>query len=248
MVIEVKGLNKYFGKHHVLKDVSVNINGGEVVSVIGPSGSGKSTFLRCINYLESFEEGEINILGNLLKPKMDEKRNESYIRGIRIKAGMVFQSLNLFPHMNVLENIIEAPVHVMKKTRKEAEGKANELLKKVGLLDKINSYPHTLSGGQKQRVAIARALAMEPEIMLFDEPTSSLDPELAVEVLEVIRNLALEGKTMIIVTHQISFLRNICHRVLVFDDGKIIEEGNPEEIFTNPKNPRTESFLRHLRF
>src|SRR3972149_7267604 len=214
MVIEVKGLNKYFGKHHVLKDVSVSINGGEVVSVIGPSGSGKRTFLRCINYLESFEDGEINILGNLLKPGMDEKKNESYIQGIRIKAGMVFQSLNLFPHMNVLENIIEAPVHVMKKTRKEAEAKADELLKKVDMVDKSFSYPHTLSGGQKQRVAIARALAMEPEIMLFDEPTSSLDPELAVEVLEAIKNLAIEGKTMVVVTHEMGFAKEVADEII----------------------------------
>ena len=248
MVIKVSGLNKYFGGHHVLKDISIAINGGEVVSIIGPSGSGKSTFLRCINYLEPFEGGEINVLGSVLKPKMHEKKDEPYIRDIRTKVGMVFQSFNLFPHMNVLENIIEAPCHVLKKPREEAEGKAMELLKKIDLVDKAFSYPHTLSGGQKQRVAIARALAMEPEIMLFDEPTSSLDPELAVEVLETIKNLAIEGKTMVIVTHQIAFVRHVCHKVLVFDEGRIIEQGDPDQVFINPCNQRTATFLMHLKF
>lgn len=236
-MIHVNNLHKYFGDNEVLKGVSDHIKKGEVVVVIGPSGSGKSTFLRCLNLLEETTHGEIIFEGqNIIDKNID-------INKIREKMGMVFQQFNLFPHKTVLENIIIAPINVKKKSKSEAEEKAKELLKRVGLLDKANAYPASLSGGQKQRIAIARALAMEPEVMLFDEPTSALDPEMVGEVLSVMKSLAKEGMTMVVVTHEMGFAKEVGDRILFMDGGNIVEQGTPEEIFTNPKNPRTIDFL-----
>ena len=233
----IKNLHKYFGENQVLKGVDEEVKKGEVLVLIGPSGSGKSTFLRCLNLLEKPTSGEIIFEGQGITEKKCD------INKIREKMGMVFQQFNLFPHKTVLENIIMAPIKVKKIPKEKAIEKANELLKKVGLLDKANAYPSSLSGGQKQRIAIARALAMEPDVMLFDEPTSALDPEMVGEVLNVMKDLAKEGMTMVVVTHEMGFAKEVASRVIFMDNGNIVEEGKPEEIFTKPKNSRTREFL-----
>lgn len=236
-MIEVKNLEKSFGKNHVLRGINETINEGEVVCIIGPSGSGKSTFLRCLNLLEQPTSGEVILDGEKINaPDRD-------IDKIREKLGMVFQNFNLFPHMSVLDNITMAPIKVKGQDRSEAEAEARRLLDVVGLLDKAEAYPSSLSGGQKQRVAIARALAMKPEIMLFDEPTSALDPEMVGEVLAVMKQLAEDGMTMVIVTHEMGFAREVADRVLFIDEGVVLEQGTPEEIFGNPQNERTQTFL-----
>ena len=236
-MIEVKNLHKYFGKLEVLKGIDEVIDTNEVVCVIGPSGSGKSTFLRCLNLLEEPTKGDIVIDGvKINDPSQD-------INQVRQKMGMVFQSFNLFPHKTVMENITIAPIKVKGMSKDEAEKTGRELLERVGLADKADAYPRSLSGGQKQRVAIARALAMKPEIMLFDEPTSALDPEMVGEVLEVMRELTHEGMTMVVVTHEMGFAREVAHRVLFMDGGYIVEQGSPAEIFDHPQNERTQSFL-----
>ena len=236
-MINVKNLHKYFGENEVLKGIDETINQGEVVVVIGPSGSGKSTFLRCLNLLEVPTDGEIIFEGKNITDK------NTNINEVREKMGMVFQQFNLFPHKTVLENLTIAPINVKNKSKNDAIIKANDLLNKVGLLDKADAYPSSLSGGQKQRIAIARALAMEPDVMLFDEPTSALDPEMVGEVLNVMKDLAKEGMTMVVVTHEMGFAREVGDRILFMDGGKIVEQGTPEEIFDNPKNPRTQDFL-----
>lgn len=236
-MIHVKNLKKSFGKVSVLNGIDEHIEKGEVVVVIGPSGSGKSTFLRCINLLEEPTSGEIIFEGNNIMNK------DVDINKLREKMGMVFQNFNSFPHKSVIENITLAPIKVKGVSKSEAERKAMELLKMVGLEDKRNAYPSSLSGGQKQRIAIARALAMEPDVMLFDEPTSALDPEMVGEVLSVMKKLAKEGMTMIVVTHEMGFAREVGDRILFIDGGKILEEGKPSEIFANPKNSRTKDFL-----
>ena len=236
-MIHVNNLHKSFGKNDVLKGINEHINKGEVVVVIGPSGSGKSTFLRCLNLLEVPTEGKIIFEGN----DITDKKND--INKLRQKMGMVFQQFNLFPHKTVLENITISPIKVKGINKEEANKKAMDLLKMVGLVDKAEAYPSSLSGGQKQRIAIARALAMEPDVMLFDEPTSALDPEMVGEVLGVMKDLAKGGMTMVIVTHEMGFAKEVGDRVLFMDGGVIVEQGTPEEIFNNPKNPRTIDFL-----
>ena len=236
-MIKVKNLHKKFDELEVLKGIDEHIRPGEVVVVIGPSGSGKSTFLRCLNQLETATEGEIYVDDELITdPKCD-------VNKVRQKMGMVFQQFNLFPHLTILENITLAPVMLKKMTKDQAKEKAMELLKRVGLEEKADAYPVQLSGGQKQRVAIARALAMNPEIMLFDEPTSALDPEMVGEVLDVMKDLAESGMTIVIVTHEMGFAREVASRVIFMDQGIIMENGTPEEVFTNPKNERTKLFL-----
>jgi len=233
----VEGLYKSFGKLEVLKGIDYEVKEKEVICVIGPSGSGKSTFLRCINLLEDITAGNIFIDGvKVNDPKTD-------INGIRKDVGMVFQQFNLFPHMRVIDNITISPRKIRKMNSAEAEKLAHELLKKVGLADKANSYPEQLSGGQMQRVAIARALAMQPKIMLFDEPTSALDPEMVKEVLDVMKQLAIEGMTMVVVTHEMGFAREMGDRVMFMDQGIIVEEGIPDQVFNKPKNERTKAFL-----
>ena len=239
-MIKVENLSKNFGKLKVLKNISTTINKGEIISIIGPSGSGKSTFLRCINKLEEPTEGHIYIDGMDL---MDKKTD---INKIRERVGMVFQHFNLFPNMTVLENLTLSPIMVKKESKEEAEKYALYLLEKVGLSDKANSYPTQLSGGQKQRIAIARALAMKPEVILFDEPTSALDPEMIKEVLDVMRDLAKEGMTMLIVTHEMGFARNVGNRILFMDNGEIIEDCSPKDFFENPTNERIKDFLNKV--
>lgn len=236
-MIYVKDLHKSFGKNQVLNGINEHITKGEVVVVIGPSGSGKSTFLRCLNLLEVPTSGQVLFEGRDITSKQTD------INKMREKMGMVFQQFNLFPHKTVRENICLAPMRVKKRSKDKAQAKAIELLKKVGLEEKIDAYPASLSGGQKQRIAIARALAMEPDVMLFDEPTSALDPEMVGEVLNVMKNLAKEGMTMVVVTHEMGFAREVGDRILFMDGGKILEEGTPDEIFNHPKNPRTIDFL-----
>lgn len=236
-MIEVKNLNKAFGQNEVLRGINTIINPQEVVVVIGPSGSGKSTFLRCINLLETITSGHVLIEGRDLTDKNTD------INKVRTEVGMVFQQFNLFPHKTVIENIMLAPIKVRKVSVEKARAKGMELLRKVGLENKAEVYPDSLSGGQKQRVAIARALAMEPKIMLFDEPTSALDPEMVGEVLEVMKQLAKEGMTMVVVTHEMGFAREVGDRVLFMDGGIIVEEGLPKELFENPKEERTKAFL-----
>ena len=236
-MIRVNNLHKSFEKNEVLKGINEHIEKGEVVVVIGPSGSGKSTFLRCLNLLEVPTSGEIIFEGkNITDKKVD-------INKIREKMGMVFQQFNLFPHKTVLDNLTIAPIKVKGVSKADAEKKAKELLDRVGLLNKADAYPSSLSGGQKQRIAIARALAMDPDVLLFDEPTSALDPEMVGEVLNVMKELAKEGMTMVVVTHEMGFAREVGDRILFMDKGNIMEEGTPEEIFSNPKNPRTIDFL-----
>jgi len=236
-MITVKNLHKSFDEVSVLRGIDEHISKGEVVVIIGPSGSGKSTFLRCLNLLEKPTDGEIYVNDELIiSPKCDVNKT-------RQQMGMVFQQFNLFPHLTIMENITLAPVKLKKMTKQEAIKKGKELLERVGLPDKANAYPAQLSGGQKQRVAIARALAMQPEIMLFDEPTSALDPEMVGEVLDVMKDLANSGMTMVVVTHEMGFAREVGTRVLFMDQGIVMEQGTPEEIFTNPQNERTKSFL-----
>ncbi|WP_392560210.1 amino acid ABC transporter ATP-binding protein [Orbus mooreae] len=236
-MIHIKNLEKHFGTTRVLQGISCHIKEQEVISVIGPSGSGKSTFLRCINALEELSSGEI-VINNF---KIHDHKTS--LNKLRETVGMVFQRFNLFPHMSVLDNLILAPMDVKKIAKKDAIEKAKTLLEKVGLLDKINAFPSQLSGGQQQRVAIARALMMDPKVMLFDEPTSALDPELVGEVLAVMKNLALEGMTMIVVTHEMGFAREMSDRIIFIDQGIIQEQGSPEQIFSNPQNERTQLFL-----
>jgi len=238
-MINIKNIHKKFGKLHVLKGIDLHVAEKEVVVIIGPSGSGKSTLLRCINFLEEPTEGEVVVDGISLD-------SEASVNKVRIEVGMVFQRFNLFPHKSVLENIILAPMQVRKLSKEEAEKIALDLLDKVGLGDKPHAYPEQLSGGQQQRVAIARALAMRPKIMLFDEPTSALDPEMVNEVLDVMKGLALEGMTMAIVTHEMGFAREVGDRVIFMDEGRIVEEGTPEQIFTKAKEGRTQAFLSKI--
>lgn len=236
-MIDVKNLKKSFGDVHVLKGITTHVNKGECICIIGPSGSGKSTFLRCLNLLEKPEEGEITVNGQqLLDPKLNVDK-------FRENVGMFFQHFNLFPNMTVLKNITLAPVRLGKWNATEADQKARDLLKRVGLEEKADVYPGKLSGGQKQRVAIARALAMNPQVLLFDEPTSALDPEMVGEVLEVMKELAKEGMTMLVVTHEMGFAREVSDRVLFMDDGVILEDRNPKELFSNPREERTKEFL-----
>jgi len=238
-MISIKNIHKKFGQLHVLKGINAHIAEKEVVVIIGPSGSGKSTLLRCINYLEEPTEGEIVVDGIPLT-------SEANINKVREEVGMVFQRFNLFPHKSVLDNVKLAPMTVRKMPKAEAEKIALDLLAKVGLADKANAYPEQLSGGQQQRVAIARALAMRPKIMLFDEPTSALDPEMVKEVLDVMKSLAHEGMTMAIVTHEMGFAREVGDRVIFMDEGRLVEEGTPEEIFSNAKEERTKAFLSKI--
>lgn len=239
-MIKVNNLHKSFGQLEVLKGISKEIDKGEVVAIIGPSGSGKSTFLRCLNLLEEPTKGEIIIEGQNL---MDKSVDINYVRQ---RVGMVFQHFNLFPHKTVLENLLLSPMKVKGMSEVDAKLVATRLLKKVGLLDKANEYPNRLSGGQKQRIAIARALAMEPHIMLFDEPTSALDPEMVKEVLDVMRDLAKEGMTMLIVTHEMGFAKNVAKRVFFMDHGTVLEDAGPKELFENPKHARTKEFLEKV--
>ena len=242
IIIRTVKLNKYFGDKHVLKDIDFEVRKREVVAVIGPSGSGKSTLIRCLNALEKATSGEIYIHGERLNPNLSVKQ----LIPIRSELGMVFQNFNLFPHMTVIENIIEAPRLVRKMPKDQAIALGEKLLVKVGLAEKRDAYPNRLSGGQKQRVAIARALAMQPQALLFDEPTSSLDPELVGEVLKVMRDLAYEGSTMVVVTHEMQFARDVSDRVVFISDGVIVEQGDPEEIFKQPKHERTKLFLERV--
>ncbi|MBP1763077.1 MAG: glutamine abc transporter, ATP-binding protein [Firmicutes bacterium] len=239
-MISIKNLHKKFGSLHVLRGVDLQVEEGEVVVIIGPSGSGKSTILRCINYLEEPSEGEIVVDGITLS------RQERVINTVRAEVGMVFQRFNLFPHMTVLENIELAPVKVRKMPKPEAQKIALDLLEKVGLADKANAYPEQLSGGQQQRVAIARALAMRPRVMLFDEPTSALDPEMVKEVLDVMKTLVKDGMTMVVVTHEMGFAREVGSRVIFIDEGRIVEEGTPNDVFYHAKEERTKSFLSKI--
>ncbi|WP_058302134.1 amino acid ABC transporter ATP-binding protein [Gorillibacterium timonense] len=236
-MIEVNGLQKSFGKLNVLNGIDLQVNKGEVVVVIGPSGSGKSTFLRCLNLLEVPTSGDVIFEGNrITDPKQD-------INKLRQKMGMVFQQFNLFPHLSVLGNITIAPLKVLGQSKVDAEDNAKRLLRIVGLEEKASSYPNQLSGGQKQRIAIARALAMSPDVMLFDEPTSALDPEMVGEVLDVMKKLAAGGMTMVVVTHEMGFAREVGDRIIFMDGGVIVEQGTPEEVFGNPQHPRTKDFL-----
>lgn len=248
-MIKIRDLHKYYGEHHLFNGISLDVKKGEVVVLIGPSGSGKSTFLRCINGLETFQKGEVDVdniaLHSLNRPKPSIEDLEA-IRQVRLKVGMVFQQFNLFPHMSVLENIIEAPVRVLGMDGKKACDAAISFLSRINMADKADARPENLSGGQQQRVAIARALAMRPEAMLFDEPTASLDPEMVWEVLSVIKDLVNEGMTTLISTHEMGFAREVADLVVVFDHGDIIETGPPEEIFKNPKNERTKTFLSRI--
>ncbi|WP_096156872.1 MULTISPECIES: amino acid ABC transporter ATP-binding protein [Bacillus] len=239
-MIDVKDLNKSFGDLHVLKDINMSVENQEVVCLIGASGSGKSTLLRCLNFLELKDSGTIKLEDREIDIKKDN------LNKVRQRVGMVFQHFHLFPHMTVLENVMEAPVQVSKLPKAEAKEIALDILAKVGLSDKVNVYPGKLSGGQKQRVAIARALAMKPDVMLFDEPTSALDPELVGEVLRTMKKLAEEGMTMVVVTHEMGFAQEVADRVVYLHDGKIVEEGCPEEVFNNPKNERTKEFLNAI--
>ena len=239
-MIQFRGVNKWFGPLHVLKDVDLHVKAGEVVVVCGPSGSGKSTLIRCINKLEPIQKGEIVVDGMPLNDPATD------ITKLRAEVGMVFQQFNLYPHMTARQNITLAPVKVRKQSREEADRIARDLLVKVGIPEKSDDYPAQLSGGQQQRVAIARALAMQPKIMLFDEPTSALDPEMINEVLDVMVNLAREGMTMIVVTHEMGFAKKVSHRIIFMDEGRIVEEGGPAEFFANPKEERTRTFLSKI--
>lgn len=245
--VVARGVEKYYGHLQVLRGVNLSVEYGRVCCILGPSGSGKSTFLRCMNHLERLDKGFLEVGGELVGyrehgGKLYEMKKSEVARQ-RADIGMVFQSFNLFPHMTVLQNIIEAPIHVKKIDRKQAVEHAMDLLSKVGLTSKAGSYPRTLSGGQQQRVAIARALAMKPKLMLFDEPTSALDPELVGEVLNVMRELAAEGMTMVVVTHELNFAREVCDKVVFMDGGVVVEEGSPDELFGNTKTARAKAFL-----
>ena len=248
MILEMNNIRKSFGRLNVLRDISMSVDAGEVVSVIGPSGSGKSTLLRCATFLETVDSGSIRYMGTPAVTT-DEYGNANYVspaelRRIKQYYGLVFQQFNLFPHRTVLKNVTDAPIHVQKRDREEVRETAAELLRKMGLADKADAYPSQLSGGQQQRVAIARALAMKPEILFFDEPTSALDPELTGEVLKVIKQLAEEDMTMVIVTHEMPFARAVSDRVIFMDGGVIVEQGAPENVFGSPQQERTRQFLR----
>ncbi|MDF2909349.1 MAG: transporter related protein [Sporolactobacillus laevolacticus] len=240
-MIEVNKLNKKFNNHKVLNDINLTVEKGDVVAIIGPSGAGKSTFLRCLNYLEEHDGGTIKIENEMLDPN-----NKSSLRKIKSKMGMVFQSFNLFPHMTVLKNVMIAPIKTKKGDKESILKRSKELLKKVGLENRMDYYPSQLSGGQQQRVAIARALSMNPDIMLFDEPTSALDPELVGEVLNVMKELANEGMTMIVVTHEMGFAREVANKVVFMENGQIIEESNPQQFFNHPQTTRTKDFLEKI--
>lgn len=239
-MIKINNLNKWYGRHHVLKNINVTVDPGEVVVIIGASGSGKSTLLRCINFLEKAQKGTITI------DNQEVSHKSKKLHLIRRELGMVFQHFNLFPHMTVMNNVIEGLVQVKKIPKNEALEIGSKLLDKVGMIDKADVYPAMISGGQKQRVAIARALAMNPKILLFDEPTSALDPELVGDVLEVMKKLAYDGMTMIVVTHEMGFAREVSDRIIYMDEGSIIEDGIPEEIYNNPQNERTKEFLSRI--
>ena len=246
-MVQAEGVHKSFGRLEVLRGISLDVQPGEVMCLLGPSGSGKSTFLRCINHLEKINAGRLWVDGELIGyrqsgDKLHELRESEVVRK-RAEIGMVFQRFNLFPHMTALENVIEAPIRVKKMPRERANARGRELLARVGLSDKLQSYPAQLSGGQQQRVAIARALAMEPKLMLFDEPTSALDPELVGEVLDVMRGLAREGMTMVVVTHEIGFAREVGDALVFMDDGIVVESGPPREVLANPRHERTRAFL-----
>ena len=249
-MIEVEGLHKYFGDNHVLRGIDLAVNTSEVVCIIGPSGSGKSTLLRCINHLETPEHGRIRIDGQFAYRDEVEGRHRAHraraIAAVRAQVGMVFQHFNLFPHLTVIGNLIEAPVHVLRRPAADARRRGLDLLAQVGLSDKANAYPEELSGGQQQRAAIARALAMDPKAMLFDEATSALDPELINEVLTVMRDLAAGGMTMLVVTHEMNFARQVASRVIFMDHGRIVEQDTPERIFGAPRERRTQDFLRNV--
>ena len=250
IALDLQDIHKNYGSLQVLKGVSLTAHDGDVISILGSSGSGKSTLLRCINLLENPSSGKI-IIGNEELVLTDKKgelvaKNPKQLEKLRSKIGFVFQSFNLWPHKTILQNIIEGPTQVLRQSKAEAIAEAERLLDKVGLLDKQDVYPSSLSGGQKQRVAIARALAMNPEVMLFDEPTSALDPEMVGEVLQVMKDLVRDGMTMVVVTHEMGFAREVCNRVIFMADGKIVEEGAPDDIFTNPKHERTRNFLESV--
>ncbi|WP_148863988.1 amino acid ABC transporter ATP-binding protein [Marinobacter fonticola] len=242
-IVRMQRLNKYFGEHHVLKDIDLSVDSGEVVVVIGASGSGKSTLIRCVNGLEEYESGELSVDSQTLAPKGG---NQKALTEIRKEVGMVFQQFNLFPHLTVKENIMLAPRKVKSADKSQATDIAMKLLERVGIANQAEKYPSQLSGGQQQRVAIARALAMEPRLMLFDEPTSALDPEMIGEVLDVMRELAKEGMTMMVVTHEMGFAREVADRVIYIHGGQIVEEGKPADVFDNPQNERTQSFLSRV--
>jgi glutamine transport system ATP-binding protein len=242
-IVQLKRMNKYFGKLHVLKDIDLAVEAGEVVVIIGASGSGKSTLIRCVNGLEEYESGHLEVVGHKLAPKGG---NQESLAEIRKEVGMVFQQFNLFPHLSVKKNIMLAPMKVKSADKTVANATADRLLERVGISDQADKFPSQLSGGQQQRVAIARALAMEPRVMLFDEPTSALDPEMVGEVLDVMRELAKEGMTMMVVTHEMSFAREVADRVIYIHEGQIVEEGKPEEVFDNPQNERTQAFLSRV--
>ena len=248
-LLEMKHLKKTFGSLEVLKDISIEVNEGEVVAIIGPSGSGKSTFLRCATLLENMDEGTLSYCGD--SATINESGAAQYVdkkklHSIRNDFGLVFQNFNLFPHFSVLKNVIDAPINVQKRDKAEVTAEARELLKKVGLENKEDSYPGQLSGGQQQRVAIARALAMNPKMLFFDEPTSALDPEITAGILKLLRELANEKMTMVIVTHEIDFARNVADRVIFMDGGVIVEEGKPQDVIDNPKSERTKAFLQKM--
>ena len=248
-LLEMKHVEKTFGSLEVLKDISIEVNEGEVVAIIGPSGSGKSTFLRCATLLENMDEGTLSYCGE--SATLNESGAAQYVdkkklHSIRNNFGLVFQNFNLFPHFSVLKNVIDAPINVQKRDKAEVTAEARELLKKVGLENKEDSYPGQLSGGQQQRVAIARALAMNPKMLFFDEPTSALDPEITAGILKLLRELANEKMTMVIVTHEIDFARNVADRVIFMDGGVIVEEGKPQDVIDNPKSERTKAFLQKM--
>ena len=248
-LIQIRGVHKFFGDLHVLRGIDLDITNGEVCVIMGPSGSGKSTLLRCLNQLETISAGEIFIDGELLGYRKDSSTGvlhdltDKQIASQRSQIGMVFQRFNLFPHMTALENVMEGPIQVLGRSKEEVAREAREYLELVGLGDRLNHYPSQLSGGQQQRVAIARALAMKPELMLFDEPTSALDPELVGEVLSVMQDLAKAGMTMVVVTHEVGFAREVADHVVFMDGGTIVEEGSPEDVIVNPQNPRTQEFF-----
>lgn len=246
VLVRVEGLHKSFGKLHVLKGIDFEVRRGEVVVLIGPSGSGKSTLLRCINFLEEAQEGRVTVGDTCVECGHHGRVYRQAVQAVRLKCGMVFQEFNLFPHKSVTENIIEAPIHVKGISKEEALKRAHVLLDKVGLGDRADYFPSQISGGQKQRAAIARALALDPDLMLFDEPTSALDPELIGEVLNVMKELAQEGMTMIVVSHEMGFARDVADRVIIMDEGIFLEQDAPENLFFHPKHERTKQFLRHI--
>ncbi|GAA3565432.1 amino acid ABC transporter ATP-binding protein [Marinobacter xestospongiae] len=242
-IVQMKDMNKYYGTHHVLKNIDLSVDSGEVVVIIGASGSGKSTLIRCVNGLEEYESGQLIVDGHPLSPKGG---NQTELSAIRKEVGMVFQQFNLFPHLTVKRNIMLAPMKVKQTSEADAEATALRLLERVGIANQAEKYPSQLSGGQQQRVAIARALAMEPRLMLFDEPTSALDPEMIGEVLDVMRELAREGMTMMVVTHEMGFAREVADRVIYIHEGQIVEQGKPEAVFDAPQNERTQAFLSRV--